>query len=87
MIVGYLLALVLLLVNPPIAFGQTVERIEAAKKEGQVTFFSGMIAQDTQPLFAAFEKRYPFIKATHYRARGSALIARIQTENRAGVQS
>jgi iron(III) transport system substrate-binding protein len=46
-----------------------------------------MIVQDTQALLAAFEKRYPFIKTTHYRARGSALISRIQTESRAGLQS
>ena len=43
--------------------------------------------QDTGALLAAFEKGYPFIKATHVRARGSALIARIQTESQAGVQS
>ena len=52
--------------------GQTVDKIEGAKKEGQVVFFSGMIVQDTQALLSAFEKRFPFIKATHYRARGSA---------------
>src|SRR5262245_27979055 len=72
---------------PNVGAGQTTDRIELAKKEGQVVFFSGMIVQDTQALLAAFEKRYPFIKATHYRARGSALVARIQTESRAGVQS
>ena len=82
-----LLLLGLLIVRPDVTNGQTLDRIEAAKKEGGLVFFSGMIVQDTQPLLAAFEKRYPFIKATHYRARGSALVARIQTESRAGVQS
>ena len=82
-----LVLLSLLILRPAIVTGQTADRIEAAKKEGQLVFFSGMIVQDTQTLLAAFEKRYPFIKATHYRARGSALIARIQTESRAGVQS
>jgi ABC-type Fe3+ transport system substrate-binding protein len=77
----------LLILRPAIVTGQTADRIEAAKKEGQLVFFSGMIVQDTQKLLATFEKRYPFIKTTHYRARGSALIARIQTESRAGVQS
>ena len=79
--------IVLLSAWPGIGLGQTADRIEAAKKEGQVVFFSGMIVQDTQALLSAFEKRYPFLKATHYRARGSALVARIQTESRAGVQS
>lgn len=82
-----LLLLGSLLLGSEIVFGQTLDRIEAAKKEGQVVFFSGMIVQDTQVLLSAFEKRYPFIKASHYRARGSALVARIQTESRAGVQS
>ena len=82
------LGLIALLASwPGMGLGQTADKIEGAKKEGQVVFFSGMIVQDTQALLSAFEKRFPFIKATHYRARGSALVARIQTENRAGVQS
>jgi iron(III) transport system substrate-binding protein len=82
-----LLLIGLLVFRPDTSNGQPLDRIEAAKKEGGLVFFSGMIVQDTQPLLAAFEKRYPFIKATHYRARGSALLARIQTESRAGMQS
>lgn len=81
------LMFVLLIAWPHPSSGQAHERIDAAKKEGQVVFFSGMIVQDTQALLTAFEKRHPFIKATHYRARGSALVARIQTESRAGVHS
>jgi iron(III) transport system substrate-binding protein len=69
------------------AQAQSKDVIAGAQKEGQLVFFSGMIVQDTQTLLSTFEKRYPFIKATHYRARGSALVARIQTESRAGVQS
>ena len=81
------LLLTVAILRPAIAIGQTLDRIEAAKKEGQVVFFSGMIVQDTEALLSAFEKRYPFIKATRVRARGSELIARIQTERQAGVQS
>ena len=83
----HVILIALLAAWPNVGGGQTTDRIEAAKKEGQLVFFSGMIVQDTQPLLSAFEKRYPFIKATHYRARGSALVARIQTESRAGLQS
>src|SRR5262245_46362514 len=81
------LLITLLLGWPKVGAGQTTDRSELAKKEGQLIFFSGMIVQDTQVLLSAFEKRYPFIKATHYRARGSALVTRVQTESRAGVQS
>lgn len=86
-LVFYLLLLAVLIARPAVSEGQPLDRIDAAKREGQLVFFSGMITQDTQALLGAFEKRYPFIKATHYRARGSALVARIQTESRAGVQS
>src|SRR5688572_24553681 len=87
LIAGGLLALVLLTVMSHDAAGQTGDRIEGAKKEAQLVFYSGMISQDVQVLLPAFEKRYPFIKTSHYRARGSALVARIQTEYRAGRHS
>lgn len=82
-----LLALVLLIVMPHDAAGQPENRSDGAKKEAQLVFYSGMIAQDVQVLLSAFEKQYPFIKASHYRARGSALVARIQNEHRAGRHS
>jgi iron(III) transport system substrate-binding protein len=66
------------------AMAQSEQRAKSARAEGEVVFYSGMIAQDTQVLLSAFQKRYPNIKATHYRARGSALVARIQNEHRAG---
>jgi hypothetical protein len=72
-IVG-LLAFILLAGIPREVRSQSDERIEDAKKEGQLVFYSGMIVQDTQIVLTAFEKRYPFIKTTHYRARGSALV-------------
>ena len=78
------LAVILIAAISNNAVAQPEERIENAKKEGEVVFYSGMIAQDTQILLSAFQKRYPFIKATHYRGRGSALVARIQNEQRAG---
>jgi iron(III) transport system substrate-binding protein len=82
-----LLAFTLLAGIPREVRSQSDERIEDAKKEGQLVFYSGMIVQDTQIVLTAFEKRYPFIKTTHYRARGSALVARIQSEARAGRQA
>jgi iron(III) transport system substrate-binding protein len=82
-----LLAFILLAGIPREVRSQSDERIEDAKKEGQLVFYSGMIVQDTQIVLTAFEKRYPFIKTTHYRARGSALVARIQSEARAGRQA
>jgi iron(III) transport system substrate-binding protein len=58
--------------------------IEAAKKEQQLVYYTGMPVMDAKVLLSSFEKKYPFIKTTHYRAGGPALISRIQNEYRAG---
>src|SRR5918994_1781509 len=64
---------------------QSRELIEGARKEGQLVFYSGMPIPDAQEILSALEKKYPFIKTTFYRATGSALVSRIQTEQRAGT--
>lgn len=63
---------------------QPKEIVEGAKREGQFVFYSGIPVPDAQALLSAFEKKYPFIKTTHYRATGPALVSRIETEQRAG---
>jgi iron(III) transport system substrate-binding protein len=64
---------------------QSRELIEGARKEGQLVFYSGMPIPDAQEILSTLEKKYPFIKTTFYRATGSALVSRIQTEQRAGT--
>jgi iron(III) transport system substrate-binding protein len=64
---------------------QSKDVIEGAKKEGQLVFYSGIPIPDAQAILVALEKKYPFIKTTFYRATGSALVSRIQTEQRAGT--
>jgi iron(III) transport system substrate-binding protein len=66
---------------------QSKEVIEGARKEGQLVFYSGMPIPDAQAILLALEKKYPFIKTTFYRATGSALVSRIQTEQRAGTHA
>lgn len=63
---------------------QSKEIVEGAKKDGQLVFYAGIPVPDAQAILAAFEKKYPFIKTTFYRSTGPALVARIQTEQRAG---
>ena len=36
--------------------------LEAAKKEGQVVFYTPLNINDSRPLLQRFEQRYPFIK-------------------------
>jgi iron(III) transport system substrate-binding protein len=64
---------------------QPKDLVEGAKKEGQLVFYAGIPIPDAQTILLALEKKYPFIKTTFYRATGSALVSRIQTEQRAGT--
>jgi ABC-type Fe3+ transport system substrate-binding protein len=58
--------------------------IEAAKKEGGVVWYSGMIVnQIVRPMVEAFEKKYPGIKVQYSRASGSDNALKIINEARA----
>jgi len=67
--------------------GLSDERIlEGAKSEGKLVFYTGIFDSEARAFLAAFEKKYPFIKTSFYRgAGGPALVARIQSEQRAGA--
>ena len=41
--------------------------VEAAKKEGRLTWYTSMNIDDSQPLLDAFMKKYPFIKTELWR--------------------
>ena len=58
--------------------------IEKAKQEGEFSYYTNLNIGESRPLLDAFEKKYPFIKAKLIRVGGTALAARILTENRAG---
>jgi ABC-type Fe3+ transport system substrate-binding protein len=63
---------------------RTERLIEGAKKEGRVTYYSGMIVnQALRPLTTAFQKKYPFIKMTHWRGDSEDILTRISAEIRA----
>src|SRR5690349_18704488 len=58
--------------------------IEGAKKEGQVVLYSALIVnQMLRPLAAGFQKKYPFIKMTYYRADSEELLVKLSAEMRA----
>jgi iron(III) transport system substrate-binding protein len=63
--------------------------IEAAKKEGEVVWYSTQIvSQLVRPVSAAFEKKYPGIKVRATRANATEVAVKILNESRAGrVQS
>jgi ABC-type Fe3+ transport system substrate-binding protein len=58
--------------------------VEAARKEGTVVWYSGMIInQIVRPLVDAFEQKYPGIKVQYSRASGSDNALKIINESRA----
>jgi iron(III) transport system substrate-binding protein len=57
---------------------------EAAKKEGEVVFYTPLNINDSRPLLQRFEQRYPFIKTELLRLSAEPLLNRIFTEDRAG---
>ena len=58
--------------------------LEGAKREGQVVFYSGMIAnQALRPLAEGFNKKYPGVKMTYWRADTEEMIAKVVAEVKA----
>jgi iron(III) transport system substrate-binding protein len=65
------------------AFGPK-ELIDAADKEGGLTYYTANFAETEQEVIKAFNKRFPNIKVAMVRAPGGQLITRIKTEAAAG---
>ena len=84
---GYLSLLIVWLIAAEVVWGQSnpsAERIEAAKKEGKLVWYTSMAIDTSKPLLDEFLKGYPFIKADLVRAGEEQLLNRILTEARAG---
>lgn len=72
---------------PARSFAQATDAkiIEAAKKEGEIIWYTSMSVDQSQPLMNAFHKKYPAIKPILVRLGGGALMNRVLTETRAGL--
>ena len=58
--------------------------IEGAKKEGKVSFYTGLIVdQVVRPVKDAFEKEYPFLQVEFFRANADRLAQRVLSEHQA----
>jgi ABC-type Fe3+ transport system substrate-binding protein len=67
----------------PLVSAQTHEQLVAgAKKEGRLVLYASAAVQQLQLYFAAFNKRYPFIKTEYYRTDKQKLLSRILLEHR-----
>src|SRR5687768_16788886 len=79
------LALAFLFFAPVVSFAQSTDPkiIEAAKKDGEIVWYTSMAVDQSQPLMNAFQKKYPATKPTLVRLGGGALMNRVLTETRA----
>src|SRR4029077_19015125 len=58
--------------------------VEGAKKEGKVTFYTGLIVdQLVRPLKDAFEKEYPFLQVDFFRGNSEGVAQRVFIEYQA----
>ncbi len=62
----------------------TPQRIEAAAREGKVTYYTTMSVQEADTLVKAFERNYPGIKAEVFRTTKEKLVSRLLAEDRSG---
>jgi iron(III) transport system substrate-binding protein len=58
--------------------------IDAARREGKISYYTADFTEPEQELIKAFNKRFPFVKVEMVRAPGGQLITRIKTEAAAG---
>jgi len=58
--------------------------LEGARKEGAVALYTSLNLKDSVPITEAFEKKYPGIKVSLWRASSEKVVQRALTEARAG---
>ena len=63
---------------------QNQKLIEAARKEGEIVWYTTMSSDQSNAFMARFQQKYSFLKPSIIRLGGSALLSRIVTEAKAG---
>ncbi|MBF8253552.1 MAG: Extracellular solute-binding protein [Deltaproteobacteria bacterium] len=58
--------------------------VELAKKEGRLSFYTSMAAEESKLLADAFQSKYPFLRVEISRLSSEKLLQRIITEQRTG---
>lgn len=58
--------------------------LEGARKEGTVALYTSLNLKDSVPITKAFEKKYPGVKVSIWRASSEKVVQRALTEARAG---
>ncbi len=73
------------LLAPEVPFAQSsAEKVDRAKKDGTVNFYSVWNLPHSQAVKNVFQKRYPSIKVNLYRAGGSSMVNKLDIEAKTG---
>jgi ABC-type Fe3+ transport system substrate-binding protein len=64
--------------------GQDPKVLQAARKEGEIVWYTTMSSDQSNAFMARFQQKHPFLKPSIIRLGGSALLSRIVTESKAG---
>lgn len=81
----FYLAVVAAALAPLTAHSQDNQKlIDAARKEGEIVWYTTMSSDQSNAFMARFQQKHPFLKPSIQRLGGSALLSRIVTEAKAG---
>lgn len=70
---------------PSLAFSQDTQKlIDAARKEGEIVWYTTMSSDQSNAFMARFQQKHPYLKPSVIRLGGSALLSRVLTEAKAG---
>src|SRR5215475_10328222 len=58
--------------------------VQAARKEGEVVWYTTMSLDQSKQFMDHFIKKYPFLKPSVFRSGGGALLNRVVSETKAG---
>ena len=67
--------------------GSDAKIIEAAKKEGTVSYYTTMTLSQSKKVVDKFQQKYPFIKPELFRGGGDEVLNRILNETRGGLNA
>jgi iron(III) transport system substrate-binding protein len=84
-VVGTMAALAIALL-PPIASAQDA-RLEAAKKEGKVVWYTSLVLPTAEKVGKLFEAAYPGVKVEVHRTGSQRILQRVMQELQAGIKN
>lgn len=69
----------------PLQAGSNPQLIEAAKQEGNVSYYTTMTLSQSKKVADKFRAKYPFLKVELFRSGGDAIMNRIENEARGSL--